>query len=410
MPKVQKSAWAPEAIASQRARASLGAADSCALQERPQFSSACFFSKLELNLPEEQFSVPRLGPPGGVVAGDKRALGSAPSRPKSNAMNQATEPSRRKPWPAWSIALLACSIGSSLAWAGLEAASRAAPGTGLAVAASQALRAAKNGQGSLMRSVFEQEMNRSLKGGAFDLPEQTVGLRLTFAAPGTAHSVSRWRPNAHPPCRLELSIDGAGSPSLEKAFEGFQGRLDGADARTPTARAVAAAFTVAHELGHCALHLQGQKALEKAVLEEMRSASQPADPGRVRAFFAGRFGQALFHEGFSDAAAVIALARRMDDRGFASATRGLWAKRQASAASRLPEGGVSPYQTLYALRETLPMGRSALAGLDAQGARAVASRAAARGALAFLNADLARAQALGFAAPTASTPSQGAKP
>ena len=307
----------------------------------------------------------------------------------------------RKPRPAWAVAAFAATLGAALGWGALDAAGRAAPGTSLPVAASQALRAHRLGQASIMRAAFESEIQRSLSGGSFLARADLVGLKLTYAAPGRSNSLSRWRPQASPPCRLELSIDGEGSPSLEAAFAGFSGRLDGAAPAMGAPRQLASAFTVAHEMGHCALHAQGESAPAKALdaeLDALAPARSEGERARVRSMLKTPFGLALFHEGFADVEALAALARRMDDASFARAASKLLAKRETTAAALAAEGQLTPYQTAWALRQALPLGRARLASMDARRVNAWALRCAAQGALAFLGADPERAQRLGLSA------------
>lgn len=285
--------------------------------------------------------------------------------------------------------------------AGLGAASllgRSAPGSpklGAIKAASEAL---WTGKAKAMSEAFAHEIAVEKSSGAYAFPAQGIEFRLIFGAPGALNSFSKFNPASSKPCRLELAIDGSGDPSLRAStFSRFSGKILDAPLHMPAADALASAFTVAHELGHCDLHARPSAAPAEAFLASMASKGFSAgteSTAAAKRYFQSQFGYVSFQESYADGLALIALARRMSPQDFDAAAKMLLLKRQIS--SSLLESGKypTPYQTQLAIPIILQQGHAKLAKLQSQGASQLAMEAAAQGSILFLGAPLANGSTL----------------
>lgn len=265
---------------------------------------------------------------------------------------------------------------------------RLAPGSSKLAAIQEGAEALWTGKAEAMREVFAHEIEIEKKSGAYALPSQGVGLRLIFGAPGALNSFSKFNPKSSNPCMLVLAIDGSGDPSLRAStFPLFSGKIFEAPTQMPPPEALASAFTVAHELGHCDLHARPSSAPADAFISSMAERgfpASPADKDSAERYFQSQFGYVSFQESYADGLALIALARRMSRQDFDAAAAMLLLKRQRS--SSILESGKypTPYQTQLAIPIILQQGHAKLAALESRGAAELAMEAAAEGSMLFL--------------------------
>lgn len=265
---------------------------------------------------------------------------------------------------------------------------RLSPGSPRLGAIEQASKALWSGQASAMAQAFSNEIALERSSGVYALPVQGVEFKLTFGAQGSLNSLSKFNPSSSAPCMLELAIDGSGDPSLRSStFSKFEGMLSGADKALAPAAAMASAFTVAHELGHCDLHARPSDDPAKAFISLLASLSLPQDHEAEKAagrYFHSRFGYVSFQESYADAMALIALSKRLSPQDFDDAGQMLLIKRRESAGIKELGGYPTPYQTHFAIPAVLRKGQAALAALQSPQSGELALRAASEGAALFL--------------------------
>lgn len=267
---------------------------------------------------------------------------------------------------------------------------RLAPGSSKLAAMQEAAEALWTGKANAMREAFAHEIAQEKSSGVYALPSQGVGLKLIFGEKGALNSFSKFNPASTKPCMLELAIDGSGDPSLRAStFSSFAGKILDSPLLMPPPEALASAFTVAHELGHCDLHARPSAAPAEAFFASMASKGFPASPGSKPAaerYFQSQFGYVSFQESYADGLALIALARRMSALDFEAAAKMLLLKRQRSSL-RLESGKYpTPYQTHLAIPFILQQGHAKLAELQSPEASRLAMAAAAQGSILFLGA------------------------
>jgi hypothetical protein len=254
--------------------------------------------------------------------------------------------------------LIALGLGASSSLAALGALSCLSPASDIAPATLSAIEAIANGQSSLMAKAFAQEIRTEISSEAFALGPGGARMRLLYAQEGKALSFARLPSRPSKPCSIELEIDGAGQPAMAgTAFLHFNGRIEGAYEGLTAARAAGAAFTVAHEMGHCELSAMPWSKVELALfhLADQEGASLDAkDRSDISEFLTSSFGFGLIHEGYADAKAAQAMARRMSKSDFESLMGMALAHRSATTRLFTQQARIAQDNALHSATSGVP--------------------------------------------------------
>lgn len=292
--------------------------------------------------------------------------------------------------PAWASIVLAFFLGSLTGAGILALGQRLAPGSNPILAFSDMVTSGLNGQMLVMSHAFDADLSAQRQSGLYGISADRADLRLVFAARGNSFSYARVPNEALEPCLIDMAIDGNGSPSLHmSAFSSYVGAAPrGSDPTLSSSKALAASFTLAHELGHCMFGSSGSATAALALAR----ASGNSGAERVEAalaFVKTPFGKAMMDEGLADAMAIMSLSRRLSARDLSEASRLIIERRrevtQAFAnINRLSDEDA--HHTQYALRELLTREPAALATVRGQQALDLAVASAAEGVATFFHA------------------------
>lgn len=245
-----------------------------------------------------------------------------------------------------------------------------------------------------MSSQFQREMEIETSSGLYQFSPQGAQLRTTFAQPGLANSFANQYHDPNKPCVIEMAIDGRGYPSMEiSTFREFNGSVSGARPAMAASRAIATAFTIAHELGHCMLYSQADGLAHQLVgnhAAKLTGHALALSPAASKTVFH------LFHESHADAIAMIAMARRMNQSDFDAMLKMLSTRRQSAYLANSSDQSHDSHATFRIIALAQEMGWSKLSKLEGEAARSAALDLASRGTV---SAILDRPAAFGLSHP-----------
>ena len=289
----------------------------------------------------------------------------------------------------WKSAATALLLGAASALCALALLSLISPASRPAPASVQAFKAIMNGQSALMRRAFAEELRVEAARGPFSWTG-AVRINMLYAESGQALSFARVRKDSSRACELSLDIDGDGAPAMaQSSFSSFAGRIDGALPGLSPPQAAGAAFTVAHELGHCELGSQTWTSAANALATQAGLLGAPlldSERSELDRFLSTPFGTGLIHEGYADAKAAQALARRMGRADFEALIGMVVVHRGATTLAFQARASLArddAHHTQYALRALLGKGYLAARLASGDAATGLALDSAALGALAF---------------------------
>lgn len=261
----------------------------------------------------------------------------------------------------------ALAVGAAIAGSAMLVLSLTAHGSNPIFAAGAAVRSFAGGTLLPMSRAIEREEALQKSLGLHGPGGARARVSVVFSSGMLPHTYALVSEGSEGACKIKMALDGSGEPgAFRSEFSNYRGAAPlGADPLLAPAPALALAYLLAHELGHCALGWHGLDLQAQALAVAAFGPGPTTDELRMaREAVLTPFGRSLVEEAAADAFGLAELARRLGDQDWEAFARMLLARRVETETEAVEHGSSDPgHYTQGTLREMIQAGRSRWASM-----------------------------------------------